>query len=118
MNLLCDEGVDSRIVEQLRRDGHDALYVAEMEPGIGDSVVLQRANEHNALLVTEDKDFGELVYRQGLVHLGVVLVRLHGLSSATKSRIVSAIFVQHEMEMANSFTVISPGMVRIRHDLT
>ncbi len=63
MNLLADESVDRPIVEQLRQDGHDVLYVAEMEPGIPDDVVLQRANEHQALLVTEDKDFGELVYR-------------------------------------------------------
>jgi predicted nuclease of predicted toxin-antitoxin system len=68
-------------------------------------------------LVTEDKDFGELVYRQGSVHVGVMLVRLHGLSSATKAHMVSATFMQHETEMPHSFTVISPGMVRIRHAL-
>ena len=55
MNFLADEGVDRQIVEQLRADGHDVLYVAEMEPGISDDVVLQRANEHNALLITEDR---------------------------------------------------------------
>ena len=57
MNLLADESMDKPIVEQLRQDGHDVLYVAEMEPGISDEVVLQRANEHQALLITEDKDF-------------------------------------------------------------
>lgn len=72
MNLLADEGVDKQIVEQLRRDSHDVLYVAEMEPGITDEIVLKRANEHNALLITEDKDFGELVFRQQLLHTGVV----------------------------------------------
>ncbi len=118
MNVLCDEGVDSQIVRQLRQDGHDVLYVAEMEPGISDDLVLERGNEHNALLVTEDKDFGELVYRQRLVHLGVVLLRLHGLSSSTKAHIVSATFAEHDRQMPDSFTVISPGIVRIRHELT
>ncbi|MGI8549585.1 MAG: DUF5615 family PIN-like protein [Dehalococcoidia bacterium] len=55
MNLLADEGVERQIVDRLRLDGHIVLYVAEMEPSIGDDVVLQRANEHTALLVTEDK---------------------------------------------------------------
>lgn len=41
MNFLADEGVDKQIVERLRRDGHDVLYVAEMEPGITDEIVLQ-----------------------------------------------------------------------------
>ena len=45
MNLLADESVDHQIVERLRRDGHEVLYVAEMEPGIPDNVVLERANE-------------------------------------------------------------------------
>jgi predicted nuclease of predicted toxin-antitoxin system len=63
MNLLADEGVDRPVVEQLRQDGHDVLYVAEMEPSINDDVVLMRANQHQAVLLTADKDFGEPVYR-------------------------------------------------------
>ncbi len=114
MNLLADEGVDKQIVERLRLDGHDVLYVAEMEPSITDEVVLQRANEHSALLITEDKDFGELVYRQQLVHLGVILLRLMGLSSLTKANLVSKVFEEHGEEMPNAFTVIAPGVLRIR----
>ncbi len=114
MNLLADESVDGPIVEQLRQDGHDVLYVAEMEPSIPDEVVLQRANEHHALLVTEDKDFGELIYRQGLVHLGVILVRLAGLSPPTKARFVSTVIIERAAEMPSAFSVISPGLVRIR----
>ncbi len=59
MNLLADESVDGQIVARLRQDNHDVTYVAEMEPGISDETVLQRANEQEALLLTVDKDFGE-----------------------------------------------------------
>jgi predicted nuclease of predicted toxin-antitoxin system len=114
MNLLADEGVDRHLVDQLRTDGHDVLYVAEMEPGISDDEVLQCANEHSALLVTEDKDFGELVFRQRRIHLGVILVRLHGLSSSAKAHLVSDALAQHGAEMSDAFSVISPGSVRIR----
>jgi predicted nuclease of predicted toxin-antitoxin system len=114
MNLLADESVDKPIVEQLRQNGHAVLYVAEMEPSIPDDIVLQRANEHQALLITEDKDFGELVYRRGLVHLGVILVRLAGLSPQTKARIVSKVLAERADEMPDAFSVISPAMVRIR----
>ena len=98
----------------LRRDNHDVLYVAEMESGIADETVLQRANEHGALLITEDKDFGELVYRQHLIHLGVVLLRIMGLASSTKASLVSKAFQEHGEEMPNAFTVISPSALRIR----
>jgi hypothetical protein len=114
VNILCDEGVDSEVVAQLRHDGHSVFYVAEMEPGIDDDTVLRRANELSALLVTEDKDFGEMVFRQSLVSQGVVLIRLHGLLSATKARIVATAFQQHLDELPTSFSVISPGMTRIR----
>lgn len=115
MNLLADESVDQPIVEQLRIDGYNVLYVSEMEPSSRDEIVLQRANKHNELLVTADKDFGELVYRQGLVHLGVILIRLAGLSPQTKAQIVSKVIGERAVEMPDAFTVISPGLVRIRH---
>src|SRR5262245_61172078 len=68
MMLLADESVDRMIVERLRADGHDTLYVAEMSPGITDDEILREASSRNALLLTEDKDFGELVYRLGRAH--------------------------------------------------
>mgnify|MGYP002628041632 FL=1 len=66
MYLLADEGVERQIVERLRSDGHSVAYIAEMSPGISDEVILAQANDERALLVTFDKDFGELVFRQRL----------------------------------------------------
>lgn len=114
MNLIADEGVDWPIVERLRQDGHNVLYIAEMEPGISDDVVLDEANRYRAVLLTQDKDFGELVFRQGLVNTGVVLIRLHGLSNEHKAEIVSTVIQEREAELEDAFCVISPGMVRIR----
>lgn len=54
MKLLADESVDRPIVQRLRRDGHDILYVAELESGLSDVGVLQRANDMSALLLTLD----------------------------------------------------------------
>ena len=87
MNLVADEGVDRPVVERLRQDGHDVVYVAELSPSIPDEEVLQQTNARRAVLVTADKDFGELVFRQGLVHSGVILLRLAGLTNATKAEI-------------------------------
>jgi predicted nuclease of predicted toxin-antitoxin system len=114
VNFLADESVDGPIVYRLRQDGHEVLYVAEMEPGISDEVILERGNQHQAVLVTIDKDFGELVFRQKLISKGVVLVRLAGLSLGRKADLVAAAVRQHEGELPGCFTVISPGRVRIR----
>lgn len=53
MNFLADEGVDFPVVQRLRGDGHEVLYVAEMDPGISDEKVLAAANDKNALLLLE-----------------------------------------------------------------
>lgn len=114
MKLVADESVERQIVERLRREAHDVLYVAEMEPGVTDDVVLRRASESNLLLVTADKDFGELVFRQGLADSGVVLLRLAGLSAEAKSEVAANVLRERESELPQAFTVVSPGMVRIR----
>ena len=114
MNLLADEGVDRPIVERLRQDGHYLLYVAEMEPGIDDETVLTRANQHQAILLTADKDFGELVFRMDRIHQGVILLRLDGLQPTSKACLVATILLSHGNQMLNAFTVITPGQVRIR----
>lgn len=114
MNLLADEGVERQIVEGLRRSGHAVQYIAEMAPGIGDDVILAQANSRQALLVTLDKDFGELVYRQGLIHAGVILLRLAGLQTKTKVALVTQVIQQRGQEMQQAFSVVSPGTVRIR----
>lgn len=114
MNLLADEGVDRAVVERLRREGHDVLYMAELSPSLPDEDVLQQANERGALLVTADKDFGELVFRQRRVHSGVVLLRLAGVSNVTKAAIVAEVCRDRASELSLAFSVISPGQVRIR----
>lgn len=115
MNLLADESVDRQIVQSLRQHGHDVLYVAEVEPSISDDLVFDLANEMSALLVTEDKDFGEIVFRDSrLSSGGVVLIRLAGLSADKKAEIVSNGFKEHDAEFPNHFSVVSPGKIRIR----
>ena len=115
MYLLADESVDRQIVERLRQDGHDVLYVAEVEPSISDNIVFDRANEKSALLVTGDKDFGEIVFRDNrLSSGGVVLLRLTGLSAEKKAEIVLEAFQARGTEFPNHFSVVAPGKIRIR----
>ena len=61
MKFLGDENLDWQIVERLRLEDHEVLYVVEMEPRIPDNEVLNLANNEGAILLISDKDFGELV---------------------------------------------------------
>lgn len=114
MNFLADESVDRQIVDRLRRDGHAVRYATEMEQGISDDVVLALANEQADVLLTADKDFGELVFRQGRVASGILLVRLAGLSPARKAAFVSLTVSQHSGELPGAFGVLTPRSFRVR----
>lgn len=114
MNLVADESVDWAVVQRLRREGHRVWYVAEMEPGLVDDAVLDLANREAALLLTADKDFGELVFRQRRFSGGIVLLRLAGLPSERKGEIVSAAVNQHASQLPHRFTVITPRICRTR----
>jgi predicted nuclease of predicted toxin-antitoxin system len=115
VRLLADEGVDAAIIARLRRGGHDVTYVAELDPGISDDAVLDLATAERRVLLTTDKDFGELVFRLRRVPPGVVLLRLAGLASRLRADLVSQAIEEHGGEMGGVFTVITPGAVRIRN---
>lgn len=114
MKILADESVDKDIVIRLRDDGHAVEYVAEMSPGIMDEEVLLLAGDDSTLLVTADKDFGELIFRQGHVKRGIVLYRLAGLSSQDKAEIISSVITEHGDELLQAFSVITEKAIRIR----
>ena len=114
MNFLVDEGVDRQIVDKLRQDDHSVLYIAEMAPGIADDEVLEMANERGALLLTSDKDFGELVFRNGQLHGGIVLLRLQDESSANRVQAIRAVLERYADRLAGCFTVATDRGVRIR----
>lgn len=114
MKLIADESVDGNIVMALRASGHEVIYIAECQPGISDHDVLAYSTSHHAVLLTSDKDFGELVFRQKLVHHGVILLRLAGQTSLTKEALVVTFINTHGQEIGHGFAVVSPDSARIR----
>jgi predicted nuclease of predicted toxin-antitoxin system len=117
VRFVCDEGIDRSIVESLRTDGHEVFYVAESLPSISDDEVLEQANVRAAVLVTADKDFGELVFRLGKTAAGVLLVRLHDVPTQVRAALVSAAVGEHGHELPGSFAVLSSTKLRIRKQL-
>jgi len=114
MRIIADESVDGRIVDRLRLAGHDILSIAESAPGTPDDLVLTKSDAAGVLLMTADKDFGELVYRRRMAHCGVVLLRQAGLSIDVRADVVLTILASHGSELTAAFTVIARESVRIR----
>ena len=114
MKFLADENFEPRFVERLRREGYEVLYINEIALGANDEEVLHYANKWEAILLTHDKDFGELYFRQGLISKGVVLLRLNELSLNEKIERAVKAMKQHKAELVNAFTVVTANSIRIR----
>jgi predicted nuclease of predicted toxin-antitoxin system len=112
--LVADESVDYQIVKELRQVGFSVLAIVEISPSISDADVLRLAVENNAVLITEDKDFGELVYRFGMKHCGILLIRLIEFSSGEKAKITTSVIQKHLNELRNVFAVLNDNKLRIR----
>lgn len=115
MNFVADESIDQAIVAALRKSGHNVQYVAELAPGISDSMILDSANKTSSVIITADKDFGDLVYRQKYLNPGIILLRLAGLSRGQKVEIVINAITQYGDNLLGKFSVISPSTMRIRN---
>lgn len=114
MTFVADECVFGTIIDRLRADGHTVHAIRDTNRGEADPDVLAIAVSHEAVLLTQDKDFGELVFRHQLKHCGVVLIRLADLPSAERAEMVSNVITNHASELPRAFTVISSNGVRIR----
>lgn len=113
--ILAGENIASVMVDRLRRDGLDVLWIAESAPASVDRDVLQMAATDGRILLTDDKDFGELVVRERRPHRGVVRARMAGIPHARRCEILSERFRTMSAELVDAFTVVDgEGRVRLR----
>lgn len=85
MRFLADENVEQPIVGSLRQAGHAVTYVCELAPGASDERVLELAQRESRVLLTNDKDFGEMAYRRRCLSAGAVLLRLSSQDGLRKA---------------------------------
>jgi len=114
MRLLVNENVAGTVIRTLRRRGHDVLSVKESMRGESDPAILERVRQEGRLLVTHDKDFGELAFRSHLpAECGVVLFRLGGRAPDDDTRRILEVIEGCE-EWAGHFAVVTDDQIRIR----
>jgi predicted nuclease of predicted toxin-antitoxin system len=115
LKLVIDESVGHPIIERLRHEGYDIQAIEDAAPGADDTIVLDIATRSGGILMTEDKDFGDLIYQRHLpLGAGVILLRLEGMPTADKCDHIAAVMHSRGAEMTGAFTVISTKLVRIR----
>ena len=115
MKFIVDECTGMAVAAYLRGIGHDVSVVAEIMPQAEDHSILTKAVKEGRILLTNDKDFGELIFRRGHSHHGVLFLRLQDDSAANRVRVVKAVLDQYADLLKMNFLVATEKQVRIRH---
>jgi predicted nuclease of predicted toxin-antitoxin system len=114
VRFLADENFPFDAVEALRQADHDVAWIRTDAPGIGDPEVLRRAQTEARILLTFDKDFGELVIRSQLpASVGIILFRMPMTSGATIAQQVLAVISSRD-DWAGHFSVVEADRLRMR----
>jgi predicted nuclease of predicted toxin-antitoxin system len=112
MRFIVDESSGPKLARWLREQGHEVYSVYEQSRGISDAEVIQQACCEDWVLITNDKDFGEKVYRENHPHNGVVLLRLTDERSETKIETLKMLLSSHIDRLKDNFVVVTETKVR------
>ena len=114
MKFLFDVGVGRKAKQFLVAQGYDVKAVRDLDPRLPDSDILEIAVAETRLVVTMDKDFGELVYRSRRAHAGVLLLRLEAATGDEKVTVIKTLIENYADEISGMFAVYANGKLRIR----
>lgn len=114
MKFFVDESVEYRIVVFLRNLGYDTVSVSESFPSLNDTDILSSAYKEKRILITNDKDFGELIFRCKLPHKGVILFRLSEETCQSKEQKLNYVLEKFKDKLSHSFTVVTDTKIRFR----
>jgi predicted nuclease of predicted toxin-antitoxin system len=113
VRFLADESCDFAVVTALRAAGHHVTAVVEINRGAEDVVVLGLARSEARVLLTEDKDFGQLAYAGGHETAGVLLIRVPGNARRSLGEAVVQVVTELGERISGAFVVIEPGRARV-----
>ena len=114
MRWLVDECVDASLVTRLREAGYDTVYQAETAPSATDVDIVDLAQRDGRLLLTEDKDFGDLVIRQRAEVPGLLLLRIDPRQRALKWTRLEAAIGRYGDLLLGRYTVVEEARFRSR----
>lgn len=113
MRFLIDECTGTAVAQWLRNLHYDVFSVYDEARGLDDESIIEKANLENYILVTNDKDFGELVFRMRKLHKGVILLRLEDERSENKITVLQRVLDSFSDNLVNNFIIVTEKTVRI-----
>jgi len=111
--FLADESCDFAVVRALRAANHDVLAMVEVSPGAEDAQVIREACDRGRVLLTEDRDFGRLVFASNHETSGVIYLRYPATARGAMAWAVVDFVGRHAAGILGCFVVLQPGRSRV-----
>jgi predicted nuclease of predicted toxin-antitoxin system len=112
MRFMVDESTGPKVARWLREQQHEVFSVYDEARSMSDDEVIQKAFAENWILITNDKDFGEKIFRERYPHRGVVLLRLADERASVKIRTLQQLLQLYSSQLADNFVVVTEKRVR------
>ena len=112
--IIADENIEQYWIDLLRDKGYEVLSIREQRPGSSDKEVATIAQSINGILMTEDKDFGELVFAHGIKGLSVIFLRYDQPNYALIEKAVLEVINSYHNSPQNYFITVTERTVRIK----
>ena len=112
MRFLVDECTGPLVARWLREQGHEVFSVYETARGMNDDTILEKTFSEDWILITNDKDFGEKVYREGRSHHGIIVLRLQDERVANKINCLERLLRAYPERLYDHFVVVTEKQIR------
>lgn len=112
MRFLVDECTGPAVADWLREQSHEVFSVYNESRGMSDDEILEKARAEEWIVITNDKDFGEMVFREEQSHHGVVFLRLQDERAVSKIVAIEKLLHAYEDQLADAFVVVTETQVR------
>lgn len=113
MRFLVDECTGTSVADWLKSENHEVFSVFEQWRGASDDSILEKCQLENYILITSDKDFGEMVFRNQKVHNGIILLRCEPNVFKNRIEVLKKLLQNHSDSLQNNFIVVTNDKVRI-----
>lgn len=113
MKFLANENLPRKSIRILRQRGFEVASIAEISAGLGDEEVLRIAQKEGRILLTFDKDFGELVFRKGGEARGIILLRFAPRSPEYIAKRIERLLKAEEITFEGQFVVVTESRIRV-----
>ena len=114
LRFCVDESTGQAVAEHLRAQGYDVWSIIESSPGVSDREIIQQAYNEKRVIVSNDKDFGELIFRKRFPAVGTILLRLVDESPSNKVRVVKAVLDRWSNSLEGYYTTATDFTIRKR----